>query len=483
MNRRTFLEYMGVGALGMAGSLPGCKTFSSATTRKPNIVFILIDDMGYADAGCFGSVFHETPNIDRLAAEGMRFTQGYAACPVCSPTRASIMSGKYPARLKLTNFLKGVRSPEDSPVLTAPYADQMNLEEVTIAEALRGAGYTTALVGKWHLGGGQFKPENQGFDTVVTINAGGGVKGHLWPDWKGNPSFTGRADGDYLADRLTEEACAFIDAHRDRPFFLYLAHYSVHIPLDAKAGKIAKYEAKLKTHPPEPGQQNNPHYAAMVESVDESVGKVLDTLHRNGLDDNTLVVFFSDNGGLSVKEGPLTPATTNYPLRAGKGYLYEGGIREPLIVRWPGIVKPGSVCTTPVCSIDFFPTLCSAAGLDPAPTNPAGPIDGRNIMGLLHGKSSLDRDAIYWHYPHFANQGGRPSGAVRSGSWKLIENYEDGSLELYNLDNDIGETRNLLSSEPQRVQALHKKLVEWRKSVDATMPPPNPKHQSNTSLK
>lgn len=480
MNRRTFLGYMGAGALSMAGPLAGCVTSSSIAVRKPNIVFILIDDMGYADVGCFGSTFHETPHIDRLAAEGMRFTQGYAACPVCSPTRASIMSGKYPARLKLTNFLKGVRSPEDSPVLTAPYADQMNLEEVTVAEALQRQGYATALVGKWHLGGGQFKPENQGFDTVITINAGGGVRGHLWPDWKGNPAFAGRADGDYLADRLTEEACAFIDTHRDQPFFLYLAHYSVHIPLDAKEDKIAKYEAKLKTHPPKPGQQHNPHYAAMVESVDESVGKILNTLRQNGLDDNTLVVFFSDNGGLSVEEGPLTPATTNFPLRAGKGYLYEGGIREPLIVRWPGVTTPNSTCTTPVCSIDFFPTFCVAAGLESLPLNPAGPIDGLDISALLNGKSSLNRDAIFWHYPHFANQGGRPGGAVRSGSWKLIENYEDGSLELYNLDNDIGESRNLASSESQRVQALHEKLIEWRKSVDANMPPPNSKYRPNS---
>jgi arylsulfatase A-like enzyme len=473
LSRREFL-----GATTLTALLAGCKTVPLTNRRKPNIVFMLIDDMGYADIGCFGSTFHETPNIDQLAAAGMRFTQAYAACPVCSPTRASIMTGKYPARLRLTDFLKGNRSPEESPLLPALYADELALDEVTAAEVLRQAGYATGHVGKWHLGNKGFWPEDQGFD----FNYGGCQSGmpmsHFCPDWEGNPPIKGAYNGEYLADRLTDEACHFIEANQSKPFFLNFCHYSVHVPIQAKADKVAKYEAKMAAHSPLPGQQNNPQYAAMVESVDDSVGKVMETLKRCGIENDTVFFFFSDNGGLSVKEGDFafTPATTNAPLRDGKGYLHEGGIREPMIVSWPGTIASGTPCDEPVSSIDFLPTMAAVAGARPAEAG-AIHVDGLDLSPLfLDPQSHLSREALYWHYPHFSNQGGRPGGAVRMGDWKLIENYEFGDLELYNLKDDIGETRNLAQIQPKRAGRILEKLRSWRKQVDANMPRPNPEY-------
>jgi arylsulfatase A-like enzyme len=473
MRRRDFLKTVGLGTLGLWA---GCATAGNgAPRRRPNIVLILIDDLGYADLGCYGSTLNETPRLDALAAEGVRFTDGYAACPVCSPTRASIMTGKYPARLKLTNFLKGELSPDDSPVLTAPYKDRLELEEVTVAERLGSAGYATAHVGKWHLGPKPYWPENQGFDVNVGGSASGMPRSHFWPRWKDNPPLAGRADGEYLTDRLTDEACAFIEAHADRPFYLNLCHYSVHLPLEAKEALVAKYEAKLKSRPPKPGEQNNAVYAAMMESVDAGVGKVLDTLERCGIADDTLVVFTSDNGGLSVEEGPRTPATVNHPLRAGKGYLYEGGVRVPLIVRWPGVAKAGAACAAQACSVDFLPTFCAAAGVDgPLPAQ----VDGIDLGPVLREPTlDLGREALYWHYPHFSNQGGRPGGAVRAGDWKLIERYETGELELYNLRDDVGESRNVAAEQPQTAQRLQGMLTAWRADVGATMPPRNPRYR------
>lgn len=473
MRRRDFLKTVGLGTLGLWA---GCaRAGNGAPRRRPNIVLILIDDLGYADLGCYGSTLNETPRLDALAAEGVRFTDGYAACPVCSPTRASIMTGKYPARLKLTDFLKGKLSPEDSPVLTAPYKDQLDLEEVTVAERLGSAGYTTAHVGKWHLGPKPYWPENQGFDVNVGGSASGMPRSHFWPEWKDNPPLAGRADGEYLTDRLTDEACAFIEAHADRPFYLNLCHYSVHLPLEAKEEIVAKYEAKLKTRPAKPGEQNNAVYAAMVESVDAGVGKVLDTLERCGIADDTIVIFTSDNGGLSVEEGPRTPATVNHPLRAGKGYLYEGGVRVPLIVRWPGVAKAGATCAAQACSVDFLPTFCAAAGVDgPLPAQ----VDGIDLGPVLREPTlGLGREALYWHYPHFSNQGGRPGGAVRAGDWKLIERYETGELELYNLRDDIGERRNVAAEQPETAQRLQGMLAAWRADVGATMPPRNPRYR------
>lgn len=477
MRRREFLGCVGAGALGLCGCAPQRMTQAAATTgQKPNIIFILIDDMGYADLSCFGSPLNETPNLDRLAQSGTKFTQAYAACPVCSPTRASIVTGKYPARLKLTNFLKGTLSPKDSPVLTAPYADELPLEETTIAEILDDAGYVTGHIGKWHLGGSGFGPKEQGFNANVGGSQSGGVRSHFWPGWKGGFPVEGKVEGEYLADRLTDEACAFIERNREHPFFLYLCHFSVHIPLEAKADKIAKYEAKLKAHPAKPGEQNNALYAAMVESVDESVGRIVDAVRACGIDQNTILFFFSDNGGLSVKEGANTPATVNTPFRAGKGYVYEGGIREPLIVVWPGVTQPGTICETPVSSVDFLPTMCAMAGTEHGDSK----VDGVDISAALRDPhATLDRDALYWHYPHFANQGGHPAGAVREGDWKLIKDYEFGKIELYNLRDDVGETHNLAETQPREAARLQKKLERWLKSVDANMPPPNPEYKSS----
>jgi arylsulfatase A-like enzyme len=380
------------------------------------------------------------------------------------------MTGKYPARLKLTNFLVGKRIREDSPILPAPYRHELPLEEVTIADALRGAGYATCHIGKWHLGEESFYPEHQGFDVNIGGCHSGMPRSFFWPKWGGNPPIVGRREGEYLPDRLADEAVQFIEKNKDRPFFLYLAHYAVHIPIEAKKAMIDKYIAKPK---PE-GGQDNPIYAAMVESIDESVGRVVGTLARLGIDQRTVIIFTSDNGGLSVREGAHTPATCNSPLRGGKGHLYEGGIRVPWIVKWPGAVQAGGVCDVPVISNDFFPTMLEIAGLKNIKTN--GQIDGVSIVPLLKQNGVIKRDALFWHYPHFANQGGRPGAIIRHGDFKLIERYEDGTLELYNLREDIGERRNLVLERPRRAQELRKRLDEWRNSVDANMPIRNPNY-------
>ena len=445
-------------------SLP---SMASASNKKPNIVVIVIDDMGWNDVSCNGSKYYETPNVDKLAAEGMRFTDGYAACPVCSPTRASIMTGKYPARLHLTNFLYGTRKRTDSTILPVDYEHQLPLEEVTLAEGLKSAGYKTCHIGKWHLGGKGFFPEDQGFDINIGGCYSGMPRSFFWPKWGKNPPIEGRKENEYLPDRLGDEAAAFIDANHQNPFFLYLAHYAVHIPLEAKQAMIDKYKDK-----PAWNGQNNPIYAAMVESIDLSVGKVMQALKQNGVDDNTIVVFTSDNGGLSVQEGSNTPATCNTPLRGGKGHLYEGGIRVPWVVKWPGVVKPSEVCHDAVSTVDLFPTLLHAAGVDKPKTN--GVIDGEDIFPLLSSKGKLERDAIYWHYPHFANQKGRPGGVMRQDDFKLIERYEDGTLELYNLKEDISEKKNIAMQHPRKAKVMQKQLHKWLKSVDATMCPANP---------
>jgi len=459
-------------------AIPRLVSGSNTSSKKPNIILILIDDLGWRDVRCFGSNLYETPNINRLAAEGMRFTDAYAACPVCSPTRASIMTGRYPARLPLTDYIAGRRTRKGSPILPANYLFYMPTEEVTIAEVLKSAGYATCHVGKWHMGGAkQYLPENQGFDVNIAGTGSGMPRSFFWPRWKGNPPIEGNFDGEYLPDRLSQEACKFIEAHKDEPFFLYLSHYAVHIPIEGKEDKIARYKAKIEATRPAKGQQKNPYYAAMVESIDDSVGRIMQTLLRLKIDDRTIVFFFSDNGGLATPEGPRTPATTNAPLRAGKGFLYEGGIREPWIVRWPGVVKPGKVCKEPVVSVDFFPTICEMAGLDPASVKTNGPIDGLSIVPLLNNPlASLHREAIYWHYPHYSNQGGRPGAAIRAADFKLIERYEFGDLELYNLKKDIGETTNLADKLPGKAHQLHRMLRRWRTGVNANMPRPNPNY-------
>jgi arylsulfatase A len=435
---------------------------------RPNIVFVLIDDLGWADLGCYGSTFYETPHIDQLASRGVRFTNGYAACPVCSPTRASILTGRYPARLHLTDWLPGRTDRLSQKLLRPNIRQQLPLEEVTLAEALKPAGYVSGSIGKWHLGGRGYLPKQQGFDVNVGGTQGGSPPGGYF-NFK-TPTLAARDPDEYLTDRLTEEAERFIERNQDRPFFLYLAHHAVHIPLQAKKDLIDKYRAKAK--PDEP--QNNPIYAAMIESMDESVGRVVKKLDELKLADRTLIVFTSDNGGLSVKEGPNTPATSNAPLRAGKGYLYEGGIRVPWIVVWPGVRKRGSTCDVPVSSVDFFPTLLEVARVRlPADRD----LDGVSLVPLLKRTGMPKREPLYWHYPHYSNQGGKPGGAVRAGDWKLIEFYEDMHAELYNLKDDIGEQHDLAANHPEQAARLRKLLHNWRKSVDAQMPTPNPDYE------
>jgi arylsulfatase A len=458
---RNLLSGLMAAGVGLASGY--CPASQAAEAKRPNIVFILIDDLGWADVGCFGSKFYRTPNIDRLAKQGMRFTDAYAACAVCSPTRASIMTGKYPARLHLTDYIPGEGDAPTQAMLVPKWRKFLPLEEVTIAEALKPAGYTCASIGKWHLGGPEYYPEHQGFDLNVAGCDLGHPPSYFWPYKANNRSVPelsagGRA-GEYLTDRLTDAAERFIEQHRAGPFFLYFAHYAVHTPLEAKPAVTAKYKAK-----PPRGEQTNAVYAAMIESVDDSVGRILRQLDALGIASNTVVVFMSDNGGLWPK------STSNAPLRAGKGYAYEGGIREPLIVKWPGATRPGTTCSVPVSSIDFFPTLLEMAG-----AKPPGPVDGRSLVPLLRQSGTIEREALFWHYPHYWGRNRvQPYGAVRVGDWKLIELYEDMHVELYNLKDDLSEAHNLAKEKPEKANELRTLLRNWRQCVDAQMPTPNP---------
>ena len=473
--RRGFLRRAagGLGALAFTGSqaLPGLAgSIATAGGKKHNFVFFLGDDLGYSELGCYGNTFNETPNLDRLARQGMRFTDAYAAAPVCSPYRAALMTGQWPARVGITDYLR----PND-PKHLAP-------ETTTIAEALKESGYATFFAGKWHLGPEGFWPEDQGFD----VNKGGGAAGGPYGGKKyfspyGNPRLEDGPDGEHLPLRLGRETADFIEAHKDGPFLAYLAFYSVHTPLMTTKELGAKYEAKQKNAPAtawgQEGErqvrlvQNHAVYAGMVEAMDTAVGIVLDRLDRLGLAGNTVVFFMSDNGGLSTSEGS---PTSNVPLRAGKGWLYEGGVREPMIVRAPGVTRPGSACPEPVISTDFYPTMLELAGL---PLRPRQHVDGTSFVPLLEGRK-MTRGPIYWHYPHYGNQGGAPGGAVRDGDWKLIEWYEDGRLELFNLRDDIGEQKNLAAAMPEKARELQKMLADWRRTVGAQMParkePPKP---------
>lgn len=452
---------------------------------KPNIIFILIDDMGWRDLGCYGSSFYETPNLDQMAAQGMLFTDAYAACPVCSPTRASILTGKYPATVSITNFIGGDAKGK---LLDAPYLRQLPLDEKTIASALRENGYRTWHVGKWHLGGEPFYPQNHGFD----VNVGGCHFGHpptYWSPYKIENLADG-PEGEYLTDRLTDEAIALIATDDDAPFFLNFWHYAVHTPIQSPPELVEKYRAKAKAlglnedggmeegeyFPTEHKKhervkrrrfQSDPAYAAMVENLDCNIGRLLNALEKSGKAENTIVIFTSDNGGLATAEGS---PTSNAPLNEGKGWMYEGGTREPLLVRWPSHVEAGSRCEVPVTSPDFFPTLAQIAGIE-TPEN----VEGESLLGLLTGeKDALQRDAIFWHYPHYGNQGGTPGSSIRAGDWKLIEFFEDGNIELYNLREDVEEARDVAASQPAIAARLSEQLRQWRESVEAKIPIRNP---------
>ena len=456
-----------------------CVLFSAcglqAAEVRPNVILIVADDLGAMDLGCCGSKFHRTPQLDRLAAEGVRFTNGYAACPVCSPTRAAIMTGKWPARLNLTDWLPGRPDMPSQKMKRPAFRQQLPLEEVTLAEVFHAAGYATASIGKWHLGGAGFEPTRQGFDLNIAGDAAGTPLDYFAPFHKNGRAMPGleqAADGEYLTDRLTTEAEKFIDQNRSRPFFLYLPHFAVHTPLKAKPEMVAKYPPAS----PFRGQQNNPIYAAMLESLDDGVGRILRKLDDLKLADNTVVVFTSDNGGLATHEGPSpnSPATSNAPLREGKGFLYEGGVRVPLIVKWPSTAAAGKTSGTPACSVDLWPTLLEICGLKSEAT-----VDGVSLTPLLLGTGTISRDALYWHYPHYANQGSRPSGAIRAGDYKLIEFYEQGRRELFNVVKDMSESQNLIEKEPQIAAELAAKLAAWRADVHAQLPTPNPAYVPN----
>ena len=445
--------------------------------EKINVVLIVADDLGQRDLGCYGSTFYKTPHIDRMARDGLRFTDFYAACPVCSPTRASIMTGRYPQRVGITDWLPGRPDRSDQKLRRPPLPMQLPLEEVTVAEALKAAGYATGHIGKWHLGGDGFGPKEQGFDVNIGGDHTGTARSYFAPfrnKQGAMPGLETAPAGEYLTDRLAAEAERFIEANKDRPFFLYLPHYAPHTPLRAKPEIQAKYTVK-----PRAGTQSNPAYAAMVESLDEAVGRVLRKLDGLNLGERTLVLFTSDNGGLATTEGGPTGATFNGPLREGKGFLYEGGIRVPLVVRWPGVVTPGTVTDQLACSIDFFPTVLEASGgRQPSEVK----LDGVSLLPVFRGEKLPDR-AIYWHYPHYANHGSKPGGAVRHGNFKLIEHYEDGRRELFDVTKDVSESRNLVTDRPEVVRELAAKLAAWRTAVGAKMMAPNPEYAPNPQAK
>lgn len=428
---------------------------------RPNVVFVLADDLGWAELGCYGNTFNETPHLDRMADSGMRFTTAYAAAPVCSPYRVSLISGQHPARVGITDYLR----PSDP--------KHLSTDHVTIAELFQRAGYATGMIGKWHLTGYahhdalEVPPSKHGFlETICseTLGIGGGSYFH---PYHFNPAIEARLPDEYLVDRLNLEAVEFIRRHREEPFFLYVSHYAVHTRLVGRPDLVAKYQAKSGSGQGATAQRNNPHLAAQLESIDAGLGMILAELARLELDEKTLVIFTSDNGG-------ETRVTSNAPLRGGKSMLYEGGLREPLLVRYPGVVAPGGVSHAVVSSLDFYPTLAEAAEL---PLDPDYRLDGVSFMPVLRDAgAALDRNTLFWHYPlekpHFL--GGRSAGAVRQGDWKLIEFYDSGDSELYNLADDEGETVDLAAKTPEKLARLKAELEAWRESVGAVVPKSTP---------
>lgn len=424
-------------------ALSAAAASAAAPPDRPNIVFILADDLGVNDLSCYGRKDQPTPHLDRLAAQGMRFTNAYAAQAVCSPTRIALMTGKAPARLHLTTFLPGRPDTPAQMLLHPKILMQLPAEETTLPERLKAAGYATGAFGKWHLGAGS-KPTDHGFDVYVASKA------------NTTPSETEGGKGEYA---LTAAAERFIEDNKDRPFFVYLPHNNPHIPLAAKPGLVAKHKDAF-----------NPTYAAVVETLDDCVGRVVAKIDALGLTEKTLIVFTADNGGLHVREGGVTPATHNTPFRAGKGYLYEGGIRVVQIVRWPGKVKAGSVADAPMVTHDWVPTLLEVAGV-----KTSDPFDGVSFAAMLTGGAAPAARPLFWHLPHYCNQGSRPAGAVRDGDWKLVEHYDDGRCELFHLGRDPGEGEDLSAKEPAKTAELRGRLEKWRRDVGAQGMTANPK--------
>jgi arylsulfatase A len=445
-----------------------CVSYTSAAeksnARKPNVVFILADDLGWSELGCYGNSFNETPNLDHLAKQGIIFTDAYAAAPVCSPYRAALMSGQYPARIGVTDYLR--------PTTNWHLPDEMD----TLAEIFKHAGYATGMAGKWHLSGYdkdgvKSGPGKHGFDEVMISEQKGIGAGSYFHPYNSVSQKIKPISGtkEYLTERLNYEAVEFIKRNRKTPFFLYLSHYAVHTALASKKKDLEYFSKKEgSTNPLTRGsfrgnpteQKGNPQIASMLRTIDDGLGMIMKSLDELGLAENTIVIFTSDNGGEHW-------VTDNAPLRAGKSCLYEGGIREPLIIKWPGVTKPGSTCATPTANVDFYPTFADVIDIK----SPSHVLDGLSIVPLLEGKKNSDRP-LYWHYPlqkpHFL--GGKSSGAIRSGDWKLIERFDNQTLELYNLASDIGEKKNLADQQPERVKHLHRQLTDWRKDVGAKLP-------------
>lgn len=450
-----------------AALLAAAPALAADAPARPNVIVILADDLGWTDLGAFGSDLHETPVLDRLAREGMKFTQNYSACTVCSPTRAALMTGKYPARLRITDWIPGAM-PDNPKLLVPEWTKLLPTTETSLATVFRAAGYATGNIGKWHLGGTDTYPEKHGFDENIagtdkaqppTYHAPYNIP-TLKPE--GPP-------GEYLTDRLGDEAARFIERHRAQPFFLYLPHFAVHTPIQGRSDLVAKYQARIR----EGMRHRNAAYAAMTESLDSAVGRVVATLERLRLRERTIIVFTSDNGG-RITQG----TTTNTPLRFGKASAYEGGVRVPLIINWPGVIRPGGVSDAPVITMDIFPTVVELAGLPASAGRTA--LDGVSLAGHLRGGPAPRRDTLFWHYPHHQHYqlgGAMPYAAIRAGDYKLIEFYHDLKdirLELYNLRADIGETKDLAATEPKRVAELRARLHTWQREVGAQMPTPNP---------
>lgn len=438
--------------------------------QKPNVILIVVDDMGWKDLAVYGSDFHRTPEIDNLAKDGVRFTNAYSACTVSSPTRASLMTGKYPAKLHLTDWIEGYKMPK-AKLQIPDWTMYLSHSETTLAEVFKSNGYATAHIGKWHLGNEEkYWPENQGFD----INIGGWAKGSPYLNKKadingyfvpyGNPRLKDGPEGEYLTERLANEACNYLQQLQTKPFFLNLWFYNVHTPLQAKQDKIDKYKALVDSTK----QQKNPTYAAMVEHVDDAVGKVITQLKNLGLYDNTIIIFTSDNGGLI--SNTKQKVTNNSPLRLGKGERYEGGVRVPLIIKSTQQLLPNRTNNTPVMSIDYMPTLIGMANLKVDKKIMKG-IDGLDIKSILNSETGkLKRKSLYWHYPHYHSEGATPYSAVRNGDWKLIHTIETNTYELFNLKSDLSESKNLIDSEPAIATRLKKELETWKKKMGAQMP-------------
>jgi arylsulfatase A-like enzyme len=451
-------------------------SLQAADSEKLNVVLIVADDLGWTDLGCYGSDLYETPHLDQLSRDGMRFTQAYSACTVCSPTRAALLTGKYPGRLHITDWIPG-QMPTNPKLLVPDWTKHLPLEEVTIAEVFRDAGYATASIGKWHLGGEEYYPGKHGFDKNIAGTHAPQPPSYFAP-YKIATLPEGRT-GEYLTDRLATDGAQFITANRERPFFLYMPHFAVHLPQQAKEELIKKYKDKVR-----PGHKHtNPAYAAMIESLDDAVGRVREELEKLKLADSTIVIFTSDNGG-------RIPNTSNAPLRFGKASCYEGGTRVPLIVYWPGVTRPGSECDEPVISMDLFPSLVEMTALNNSAT---AAVDGISLVPLLKQTGEIERDELFWHYPHHQHYqmgGTTPYGAIRKGDFKLIEFFNDMRVELYNLREDFGEQNDLAPQMPVKANELRQRLHQWREEVGAQMPTRNPKydpskpeHQPGTDFK